>query len=347
MVVGVLNGRFGAYSNGKVYGIFEGSLHEVVALQGSHIGIDHHQEVISPISGDASVPVNAFDIGLERFVVKKYLDVFVAKFFLGEGGDFGNIFEGGDSSEDFRGELLHNILPSLFHFRGDIIAEVGFFNRLFELECAAFGGVGTGIAGNRDGTGECEDMIENRRVYSDNGVKLFSPTPQAIEVFCFLGIGGEVGGEIGITKHPALQLHIPSEWPGGCHLDIGILDALVEEIGVFNEMRNELTILDFYDRVLSQETSARAEFEIVLKEDEEDASAIVFCGEFLDEGVDDLDLFLGVRLEREESGDFFKDGDGVSSNFGCVGLPVEENKKSPSEYRDRRTDHEESFPCEP
>lgn len=95
-------------------------------------------------------------------------------------------------------------------------------------------------------------------------------------------------------------MHVARERPWWRDGDAGIFDALVEEVGIFDKGGDEFTVFYFDDRVLSQESAARAKFEIVLEQYKKCVRFIVVCGERLNELVGDVDLFFGVGFEREE-----------------------------------------------
>lgn len=101
-------------------------------------------------------------------------------------------------------------------------------------------------------------------------------------------------------------MHVARERPWWRDGDTGILDALVEEVGIFDKRGNKFAVFYFDDRVLSEESAARAEFVVILEQYEEGSSLIVLCCERLDEFVGDLDFLLGVGLEWKQFGDFFK-----------------------------------------
>ena len=161
-------------------------------------------------------------------------------------------------------------------------------------------------------------MVKNDGINSDNSVEFLSTATQSIEIFRLLRIGGEIRREVRVAEHPFANLHVAREWPGRCDGDTGILDALVEEVGIFNKGGNEFAVFYFDDRVLPEEAAARAEFEIVLQENEKDAGLVVLGSECLDECVGDINFFFGVGFEREKFRDFVKNIEGAHSDFGFV-----------------------------
>ena len=177
-------------------------------------------------------------------------------------------------------------------------------------------------------------MVEDNGVNSDNGIKFLPTAAQPIEIFRLLCIGGEVRREIRVAKHPFSDLHIARERPGRRDGDAGIFDALVEKIGIFNKCGNKLAILYFDDRILPEKSTTRAKFVVILEQYEESICFVVVCGECLDELIGDIHFLFGVGFERKELGDLVKDIESARGDFGFVGLPVEENKKSPSEKRE-------------
>ena len=145
-------------------------------------------------------------------------------------------------------------------------------------------------------------------------------------------------------EEPTFGLGVALERPRRRDLDIGVLDALIEEIGIFDDRRDDFGILHFDNRVLAEEAAARAELVVVLEEHEEDTGFVIAQGELLDQTVDDLDFFFRVRFDWKELGDFFEESEGTDGEFGLVGF--DGRKTDPAEQTDdRETDSgdDESF----
>ena len=133
MVVGVGNIRLGRIA-GEVDGIFERTFHEVIAFEGAEIRVDHHEIVAGPVGFDPAIPVDTLDESLEAFVMEVQHDIFVSEFILGEFRDVLYFLDVIESVDHFGGDLFHDILPVLFEFGRNVIAEVVFFDGLFEFE---------------------------------------------------------------------------------------------------------------------------------------------------------------------------------------------------------------------
>ena len=111
---------------------------------------------------------------------------------------------------------------------------------------------------------------------------------------------------------------VTGERPGRRDFDIRVLDALIEEIRVFDNRRDDFGIFHLDDRVLAEETTTWAELIVVLEKYHVHADPIIAQGEFLDQSIGDLDLFLGVGFKRKELGDFFEESERADSKFGFM-----------------------------
>jgi len=118
--------------------------------------------------------VDARDFFLKRRVLEKKLDVLVPELFETEIRELLDIADTPDPLHDFGGQGLHDIFAVLLELGGNVVAEVGALDVLFEVDGRVFRGV-RAESGDGDRSDDADDMIENIRIYRDDAVELCSP----------------------------------------------------------------------------------------------------------------------------------------------------------------------------
>jgi hypothetical protein len=96
-------------------------------------------------------------------------------------------------------------------------------------------------------------------------------------------------------------LHDFGEWPRRCNFGG---NSLIKEVGILDVKGDHFAVLYLQDGILTEKSSARTEFGVILEHDEITASFVVSDSDSIDELTGDLEFFFGIGFDGEDLGDF-------------------------------------------
>ena len=123
-------------------------------------------------------------------------------------------------------------------------------------------------------------------------------------------------------------------------------NSLIEKISIFDCEREDGTVPDLGDRILTKKTTPRPEFSRILEKKEICMRLIVLFRQGVDELIGDVELFLSIWLDREDLGDIGDSAQPGTSDIlldGRLSDGVEDDNNENREGQDTAKDDESAM----